>query len=166
MSLQSIYEAFLTTPKADALAQDAVLSYITTLVSFSDSGPIIKHLETQRRTLRKKTEKTLNAIADRHGLLLEVETALEFINGGGAYLPGLDDNFLVDQTVVLPIVGTQEDMKTFAYKHSNMLYISILRARSNKSGCTGIRVHCLRALKSLDRVPRRGQSKMAKTRSD
>lgn len=105
MSFQSIYESFLALPKADSLAQDAVLSYITTLTSFSESAPILKHLESQRRILRKKTENILNAIEDRHALFLEIETVLEFITDGGAYLPGLDNNFLADQVVTLPIVS-------------------------------------------------------------
>jgi hypothetical protein len=34
-----------------------------------------------------------------------VDTAFEFISSGGPYLPGLDDNFLADRTVYLPIVS-------------------------------------------------------------
>lgn len=104
MSLQQVYESFLATPNIDALAKDATLNYVTTLATFGDSAQIIKHLESQRKLLRKKSEKILNAIADRHALFLEVETVIEFLNGGGSYLPGLDDNFLTDQTVMLPIV--------------------------------------------------------------
>ena len=105
MSLQLTYERFLASPKADSLAQDAVLSYITTLTSYSESATVIRHLESQRKIVRKKSEKALNAIEDGHALFLEVETVLEFITDGGAYLPGLENNFLADQVVTLPIVS-------------------------------------------------------------
>ena len=38
------------------------------------------------------------------GLSVDMETTIEFTNGGGAYLPGLDDNFVTDRTVTLPMV--------------------------------------------------------------
>ena len=104
MSLSSIYQSFLATPSPDALAKDATLNYITTLMTFSDSAPIVKHLGEQQKALKKNKEKVLNAIESSDALYLEVETTLEFLTGGGAYLPNLDDNFLADHVVTLPIV--------------------------------------------------------------
>ena len=44
-------------------------------------------------------------VEGRHALSVDVETTLEFLNGGGAYLPGLDDNFVADRTVTFPMVS-------------------------------------------------------------
>ena len=109
MSLTAAYQQFLSAPDPESLASDAALSYVTTLTTHSEREKIIKHLELQRRVLRKKAEKVLNAIESRSAVFLEIETTIEFITGGDAYLPGLDDNFLADQTVYLPIVSTIDD---------------------------------------------------------
>lgn len=47
----------------------------------------------------------LNCIESEDEICLDVETTLEFVTGGGAYLPGLDDNFLADRVVTFPIVS-------------------------------------------------------------
>ena len=104
MSLSNIYQSFLATPNPDALANDATLNYITTLTTFTDSGPIVKHLTSQQRALKKNKEKVLCAIENSYAVYLEIETTLEFVTGGGAYLPNLDDNFLTDRVVIFPIV--------------------------------------------------------------
>ncbi len=49
----------------------------------------------------------MDAIESDNALCLEVDTTLEFLTGGGAYLPGLEENFLADRIVTLPIVGEQ-----------------------------------------------------------
>jgi hypothetical protein len=54
--------------------------------------------------IKKKEEKILDAVEASNALVVEVETTMEFVTSGGAYLPGLDDNFLADRTVTLPIV--------------------------------------------------------------
>ena len=46
----------------------------------------------------------LSAIENEDAVCLDVETTLEFLTGGGAYLPGLDDNFLADHIVTFPMV--------------------------------------------------------------
>ena len=144
MSLQQVYESFLAAPSVDTLAKDAVLNYVTTTVTFAESAQIIKHLELQRKVLRKKSEKALNAIADRHALFLEVETVIEFVNGGGSYLPGLDDNFLTDQIVMVPIVWCQSSPGNSItdFLNSNMLFTSIRKAKSNRFVCIGTRARC------------------------
>jgi hypothetical protein len=104
MSLKSVYERFLASPNPLSLNEHACLHYVTTLTSFSDSGPVIKHLETQSKTaVRKKSEKIVSIVEGSGSLALEVEATLEFISDGGAYLPGLD-NFVTDKTVTLPMV--------------------------------------------------------------
>ena len=104
--LSAAYQSFLTAPNPDLLAKDATLNYITTLSSFSDNAAIVKHLAAQQKTLRKKVEKVISTIESSNALCLDVETTIEFVSGGGAYLPNLDDNFLADRVVTIPIVRT------------------------------------------------------------
>jgi hypothetical protein len=104
MALQRAYKQFLASPNSSLLADDASLHYITTLVSIHGSADIIKHLGRQTHELKKKEEKFLSAIEDTNSLAVELQSTIEFVNGGGSYLPSLDDNFLADRTVQLPIV--------------------------------------------------------------
>ena len=105
-SLKATYQTFLASPSAAALASNASLSYITTLTTVNTSAAIAKHLSTQQRIVRKKEEKILTTIESSDALCLDVETTIEFVGGGGAYLPGLDDNFLYDRVVTFPLVGS------------------------------------------------------------
>jgi hypothetical protein len=105
MSLKAVYERFLTSPNPLSLCDNASLNYIPTLRTFNQQGPVIRHLENQNRAeVRKKAEKIIGAIEGSNSLSLEVETTLEFISNGGAYLPGLD-NFVTDRIVTFPTVS-------------------------------------------------------------
>lgn len=104
MALQAAYQQFLAAPKESALASNASLHYITTLVTLNGSAAIIKHLGIQSHDLKKKEEKFLDVVESADALAVEVHTSIEFVTGGGSYLPGLDDNFLADRVVALPIV--------------------------------------------------------------
>jgi hypothetical protein len=105
MSLKAAYERFLTSPNPLSLCENASLNYIPTLRTFTQQGPVIRHLENQNRTeVRKKTEKIIGTVEGQNSLSLEVETTLEFISNGGAYLPGLD-NFVTDRIVTFPTVS-------------------------------------------------------------
>lgn len=106
MALQAAYKQFLATPNPSFLAADASLHYITTLVTLHGPSEIIKHLNTQDNELKKKEEKFLDIVEGQNAIAVEVHTTIEFLTGGGAYLPSLDDNFLADRTVTLPIVST------------------------------------------------------------
>ena len=108
MSLQAVYQSFLSCPKSTALAEDASFNYISTLTTISNAAAIVKHLSTQENILKQKQEKPLSCIESPDAICLEVETTLEFLNGGGAFLPGLDDNFIADQKATLPIVSSSE----------------------------------------------------------
>lgn len=110
MSLRASYEAFLATPSASALAPQASINYIPTLTTVADPEAVIRHLSAQTKVLTKKNEKILGAIEGESGLCLDVETTIEFNTGGGAYLPGLDDNFLADRIVVFPMVRRDDPL--------------------------------------------------------
>lgn len=102
--MSRIYKQFLAAPNSSLLADDASLHYVTTLTSFNGSTAIMAHLNSQSKHLRKKEEKVMDAIEGNGALFVEVETTLEFLLGGGAFLPRIDDNFLADRVVTLPIV--------------------------------------------------------------
>jgi hypothetical protein len=103
MTLQAAYKQFLASPNTSALADDASLHYVTTTSSFTSATEIIKHLSAVRNKIKKKKEDSLFAIENQQALAVEVETTLEFVESGGPYLPGLDDNFLADRTVHIVI---------------------------------------------------------------
>lgn len=103
-SLKSTYQSFLASPHASALSNDASLNYVTTLTTINNAAAIIKHHTAHQKILTKKEEKILSCIESSDALCLDVETTLAFISGGGAYLPGLDDNFVADRVVTFPIV--------------------------------------------------------------
>lgn len=103
-TLRAVYQSYLANPDASAFASDGSLNYITTLTTLHKTDVIAKHLAAQQKSLKKKHENVLHAIESDDALCLEVETTLEFLSGGGMYLPGIDDNFLADQLVTFPVV--------------------------------------------------------------
>ena len=104
-SLKSVYQSYLKSPTAASLNENASLNYITTLTTINTAAAIVKHHAAHQKVLQKKEEKVLSCIGDQDALCLEVETTIEFLTGGGAFLPGLDDNFLADRTVTFPLVS-------------------------------------------------------------
>ncbi|CRG91640.1 hypothetical protein PISL3812_08690 [Talaromyces islandicus] len=104
MSLQAVYERFLASPSAGPLARDVSLNYITTTTVITGADAVLSHLQRQQKIVEKKGDKTLSAIETADALVLDVETTLGFVSGGGAYLPSLDDNFLADRVVTFPTV--------------------------------------------------------------
>ena len=107
-SLNAIYQSFLASPNASALAADASLNYITTLTTINSAPAVAKHM--LQSVLKKKQEKVLSTVVGDNALCVDVETTIEFVTGGGAYLPGLDDNFLSDRVVTFPIVSHTEEL--------------------------------------------------------
>lgn len=111
MALQAAYKQFLAAPREDALASNASLHYITTLVTLNGASAIIKHLGAQSHDLKKKEEKFLDVVESADALAVEAHTTVEFVSGGGSYLPGLDDNFLADRVVTFPVVRTVNPLR-------------------------------------------------------
>jgi len=105
MALQAAYKQFLVDPNTAALAANASLHYITSTTSKHGATEIIKHFATLRNQASKKKEEFLNVVEGGNAIACEVDTAIEFLTSGGPYLPALDDNFLADRTVYLPIVS-------------------------------------------------------------
>lgn len=105
MALQAVYKQFLAAPNPALLANDAALHYVTTTTSFKGAIGVIKHLSNLPNQVKRKKEDFLTVIEGQNAVAIEVATTLEFTTSGAAYLPGLDDNFLADRTVDLPIVS-------------------------------------------------------------
>ena len=111
MSLRATYERFLASPNAESLAETASLNYVTTLTTFNRAEPITTHLQTQNKSVvKKRAERVIGAVEGASALSLDVETTLEFISGGGAYLPGLE-NFVTDKVVTFPAVSQSDLVK-------------------------------------------------------
>ncbi len=104
-SLKSTYQNYLANPAAATLSENASLNYITTLTTINTATAIVKHNAAHQKVLRKRAEKFLSCVEGGDAICVDVETTLEFVSGGGAYLPGLDDNFLADRVVTFPMVG-------------------------------------------------------------
>ena len=105
MALAAVYQQFLTAPNPSHLADNATLNYITTTTTFKGPSDIIKHFNTLRKQINKKKENVLSLVHGQHAVAIEIETGLEFVTSGGPYLPALDDNFVTDRTVYIPIVS-------------------------------------------------------------
>lgn len=104
MALKSVYEKFLAKPETEFLAQESSLHYITTTTTYTNPESILKHLTALSRRVRKQSEKIISVVEGSNSLCLDVETKLEFLDGGGPYFLSLDDNFVVDRTVTFPMV--------------------------------------------------------------
>ncbi|ODA83967.1 hypothetical protein RJ55_02485 [Drechmeria coniospora] len=98
------YKQFLASPSTSLLADKATLHYVTTTTTVSGATDIIKHLNSLQKQVIKKKQDILNVIDGGNVVAFELHTALEFQTSGGAYLPGLDDNFLSDRVAYLPIL--------------------------------------------------------------
>ncbi|GAB7365925.1 hypothetical protein MBLNU230_g7253t1 [Neophaeotheca triangularis] len=100
------YTQFLKTPNPSLLSSSATINYITTNTSISEPTAIIKHLNAQEKQVVKLDQKTIHAIESQDGLsvCLELEVTLRFENGGGVYLPKMDDNLLDEKTVTLAMM--------------------------------------------------------------
>lgn len=101
MALQHAYMQFLSEPNESFLAEDASLHYISSLKTIHNALKIIKNL--QSNELKIKSQEVLDVVEGTNCIAVETSTTLEFITGGGSYLPCLDDNFLTGRIVTLPI---------------------------------------------------------------
>ncbi|KAI1365001.1 hypothetical protein F5Y08DRAFT_305031 [Xylaria arbuscula] len=104
MALAAVYQQFLTAPNPSHLAENATLNYITTTTTFRGPSDIVKHYNTLRKQINKKKENVLSLVHGQNAIAIEIETGLEFVTSGGPYLPALDDNFVTDRTVYVPIM--------------------------------------------------------------
>lgn len=98
------YEKFLSAPKEEYLSPEASLAYITTALTYKGAASVVKQLKKQEVDFSRRDDKQLNVVEAGSTLVVETETTIEFQENGGAFLPGIDDNFVSERTVVFPIV--------------------------------------------------------------
>ena len=100
MALQASYQQYLARPSQDRFASNASLHYVTSLTSIHGPAAILKHLSVLEQQLKTKSN-FLNAFESDSSLCVEAETTMQFTDGGGTYLPGVDDSILFDKTVTI-----------------------------------------------------------------
>lgn len=106
--LQDVYQRFLASPRSAPLAADISLIYVTSTTQFDQPDAIITHLSRQASIVKKKSENVLSVVEGTRSLCLDIETTLQFLEGGGAWLPSIDDNFIIDRVVTFPTVSKQK----------------------------------------------------------
>ncbi|KAB8238507.1 uncharacterized protein BDW43DRAFT_320320 [Aspergillus alliaceus] len=104
MSLQQVYQTFLSDPRSASLASNVALIYITTTTRVDGAEAVVKHLARQDHVLKRKSQQVIDTVEGFNSLSLDVDTTVEFVSGGGPYLPSLDDNFLSDRVATFPTV--------------------------------------------------------------
>ena len=141
MSLTKLYSSFMDSPRAEHIHDDAALHYITTLTSISSGPSISSHLGREAKLYKKKEQKVLSSVESGNSLVVEVATTLEFLNGGGSFLPGLDDNFITGQVITAPVVRVSSHHRSCLFANSYRFTWSILKTtRSSKFGYIGIKL--------------------------
>ncbi|RDW81678.1 uncharacterized protein DSM5745_05235 [Aspergillus mulundensis] len=103
MSLLNVYQKFLVSPSAAPLASDVSLIYITTTTEIKGADKVIKHL-TKQQELKINSQTVLDSVQGSNALSLDIEINLQFLTGGGAYLPNLDETFLFDHVAKFPTI--------------------------------------------------------------
>ncbi|KAI1744336.1 hypothetical protein F4680DRAFT_290299 [Xylaria scruposa] len=104
MALAAAYQQFLAAPSSSHLAENATLNYITTTTTIRGASDILQHFNNLRKQINKKKENVLSLVHGDNAIATEIETGIEFLTSGASYLPTLDDNFLADRTVYIPIM--------------------------------------------------------------
>lgn len=107
--LKDSYQKFLATPRSAPLAPNVSLIYVTSTTKVEGADAVASHASRQSAIVKKKSEQVISAIESSDSLCLDIETTLEFLEGGGAWLPSLDDNFLADRVVTIPTVHSPPD---------------------------------------------------------
>ncbi|KAL4916673.1 hypothetical protein BDW62DRAFT_102321 [Aspergillus aurantiobrunneus] len=103
MSLKDVYQRFLAAPSSAPLASDVSLIYITSTTEFKGADKVIKHL-TKQQDVKVNSQTVIDAVQGSNALSLDVDTAVQFVSGGGAYLPNLDETFLFDRVATFPTI--------------------------------------------------------------
>lgn len=104
--LKDSYQKFLANPRHAPVATNVSLIYVTSTTTIDGAAAVASHASRQSSIVKKKSENVISAIESSDSLCLDMETTLEFLEGGGAYLPSFDDNFLADRVVTFPTVNS------------------------------------------------------------
>ena len=98
-----IYQAFLASPDASKLSDDVELMYVNSGRTFSSAKTVANHLRVDRQNniQIRNSQQVIGAIEGPDRAFFDVKNTVEFVSGGGEYLPGLDE-FIVDKTITFP----------------------------------------------------------------
>jgi hypothetical protein len=148
MSLKDVYQRFLSDPRSAPLAPDVSLIYITSTTEFNGAEAVLKHLTKQQHIIKTNSQTVIDAVQGSNALSLDIETALQFVSGGGAYLPNLDETFLLDRVAKFPTVGAGPLPRSKFPAGTNIgdrcyrsiSFASIPRIKSRASESTGTRL--------------------------
>ncbi|KAE8382190.1 hypothetical protein BDV26DRAFT_254036 [Aspergillus bertholletiae] len=138
MSLQDVYQRFLSDPRSASLASDVALIYITTTTRVDGAEAVVKHLARQDHVLKRNSQQVIDTVEGLNSLSLDVDTTVEFVSGGGPYLPALDDNFLSDRIATFPTVhivrfnsqGEIQQVKVYWDQASLLKQVEVIGSRS------------------------------------
>ncbi|KAG5519967.1 hypothetical protein PMAC_000244 [Pneumocystis sp. 'macacae'] len=106
-SILKVYEAFFRHPTESIFSNKCILTYVTTCISFFGSKNVLLQLTEYQNQIKSKEEIINLHIAER-GLISEVFSEIQFINGPAWLVPGLDDNFYIDRKIHLPLIYIME----------------------------------------------------------
>lgn len=104
--LKDSYKKFLNNSGDAPLAANVSLIYVPTTTRIDGADAVKNHVSRQARIVKKTSEQVINAIESSNALCLDIEVTLAFVEGGGAYLPTMDDNFLIDRVATIPTVSS------------------------------------------------------------
>ena len=91
----------LTRGHVEAFAADACLVYVTTCTCVKSAEAIVKELAKVRSEVNQVDRILAEYIVTNKAVILQVARQVKFIKNGSWILPGIDDNFVVDETVTL-----------------------------------------------------------------
>lgn len=97
------WAAFKARPSGDAFTGDSVLLYMATLSGARGPEAINYFLVNSLRKI-KITEKVISTVASKDAIMEEVEAKIELKLGGSWVAPGVDEQFVVGQTVDIPLL--------------------------------------------------------------
>lgn len=139
------YQRFLDNPRSAKLADDVSMIYVPTTTKFEQADNVITHVLKNAKVVKTKSNQVISAIEGSDSLCLDMETTLEFTEGGGVYLPSMDDNFLADRVATFPTVNSPTRVALSEANASSCrftLSTSTPINRSSRSAFTGIKPHC------------------------
>ncbi|KAJ5085316.1 hypothetical protein N7532_010087 [Penicillium argentinense] len=100
--LKDSYQKFRANPRNAPVAANVSLIYVPSTTRIDGAEAVAVHASRQSSVVKKNSEQVISAIESSDSLCLDIETTLEFLEGGGVYLPSFDDNFLADRVVTIP----------------------------------------------------------------
>lgn len=171
--LQDSYKKFLNKGNAP-LAANVSLIYVPTTTRIDGADAVASHVRRQASIVEKQSEEIINVIESSNALCLDIEVTLKF-NGGGAYLPAMDDNFLADSVANISTVNSPRS-RSLGFSKSTILANaascsstssnSMPRTRFSRFEFTGTKLRSSRQSRSSVGTLVLGPSVMARNRSD